>query len=104
MRNKNYYVYIITNRINSVFYIGITNDMERRILEHKEKLVKGFSSKYNLNKLVYYESCTNSIDAIRREKQLKNWHRDWKINLVMTKNPKFEDLSNFGKDPETSSG
>jgi putative endonuclease len=74
-------------------YIGVTNDLVRRIYEHQNNLVKGFSSAYKTHKLVYFEE-TNSIeDAIKREKQLKNWHRDWKLNLIKELNPNFEDLS-----------
>ena len=102
MKNSNFYVYILTNKANDVLYIGVTNNLERRMLEHSGKLVSGFSNKYNLNKLVYYEECNNSMDAIRREKQLKNWHREWKINLIKSQNPFFNDLSTG--DPETSSG
>ena len=90
---KTYYVYILTNYTNTTFYIGVTNNLQRRISEHKNKTVKGFSNKYNLKKLVYFEE-TNEINiAIRREKQLKNWHREWKINLIKDKNPEFDDLS-----------
>jgi len=82
MEARQYYVYVLTNRTNRVLYIGVTNNLERRIFEHKNKLVEGFTKKYNLNKLVYYEA-TNDIDgALERERQLKNWHRDWKINLI----------------------
>jgi putative endonuclease len=108
---KNYYIYILTNLKNTVFYIGVTNNLEKRTHQHKNKQLDGFSKKYNLDKLVYYEVVENSYSAIRREKQLKNWHRDWKINLIKSKNPIFIDLSknNYmfpGKstDPETSSG
>ncbi|MFH1457361.1 MAG: GIY-YIG nuclease family protein [Patescibacteria group bacterium] len=96
----NYYVYIITNKENTIFYIGVTNNLERRMYEHKERLVKGFSHKHNLNKLIYYEYFDNINDAIAREKQLKNWHRDWKINLIKKENPEFKDLLN----PETPKG
>jgi putative endonuclease len=88
-----YYIYIITNKINTTFYIGVTNNLNRRIYEHKEKLVSGFSKKYNLTKLVYFEQIENIENAIAREKQLKNWHRDWKINLIKQNNPLFDDLS-----------
>lgn len=91
--SKVYSVYIITNYLNSTFYVGITNDIERRIVEHKLKIKEGFSSKYNLNKLVYYEQTQSVIDAIAREKQLKNWHRKWKIDLIKKENPSFRDLS-----------
>ena len=90
---KNFYIYILTNKINTTFYIGITNNIERRIYEHKFKQNEGFSSKYNLTKLVYYEECSSSETAINREKQLKRWHREWKINLIKEKNPLLKDLS-----------
>ena len=102
--SKQYYVYIISNHSNNVLYIGVTNDLARRIYEHKNKLIKGFSSKYNLVKLVYYEITESIESAIAREKQLKNWHRDWKINLINQFNPEWKDLSNDFLDPETSSG
>ena len=90
---KQYYVYILTNRSNNVLYIGVTNDLVRRIYEHKNKVVNGFTKKYNLNKLIYFETTTDVRSALEREKQLKNWHRDWKINLISEFNPKWEDLS-----------
>ncbi|MEI6267167.1 MAG: GIY-YIG nuclease family protein [bacterium] len=77
-----YCIYIITNKYNDVFYVGMTNNLARRVFEHKEKLIKGFSNKYNLNKLVYYEVADNPETAIFREKQIKNWHREWKINQI----------------------
>lgn len=89
-----FYVYIMTNKNNTVLYIGMTNSLERRIHEHKSGTVPGFTKKYKLSKLLYYEESPNSIDAIRREKQLKNWHRDWKDNLIKSINPKLYDLSN----------
>jgi len=90
--DKNGYVYILTNIHNSVFYVGVTSNLQKRILEHRNKILDGFSKKYNLTKLVHYEF-SNSIEAcIEREKQLKNWHRDWKINLIKEKNPSFDDL------------
>ena len=89
---KSYYVYILTNFNDTTFYIGVTNNLTKRIYEHKNKLMKGFSDKYNLKKLVYFEETNDINSAIRREKQLKNWHREWKINLIKSKNPNFEDL------------
>jgi putative endonuclease len=74
--SRQYYIYIITNKSNKVIYIGVTNNLERRFFEHKNKLVEGFTKKYNLTKLVYYEATDDVESAIRREKQLKNWHRD----------------------------
>ena len=90
---RQYYVYILTNKNNKVLYIGVTNDLERRIFEHKNKLAEGFTKKYNLNKLIYYEVTQDANSAIEREKQLKNWHRDWKINLINSFNPDWKDLS-----------
>ena len=74
-------------------YIGVTNDLERRIYEHKNKIIEGFTKKYNVNKLVYYEQTTDVEAAIEREKQLKGWKRERKNNLVETINPEWRDLS-----------
>jgi putative endonuclease len=90
---RQYYVYILTNKTNKVLYIGVTNNLVRRIFEHKNKLVAGFTKKYNLSKLVYYEVTNDIYSALEREKQLKNWHRDWKINLINSFNPVWADLS-----------
>lgn len=89
----NYHVYIISNYTRSVLYIGVTNNLRRRMYEHKNELVSGFSKKYILKYIVYFEEYKNIETAIKREKQLKNWHRNWKYNLIKTKNPKLEDLS-----------
>lgn len=89
---KKGYVYIMTNKTNSTFYIGVTNDIIRRVFEHKNNLIDGFTKKYSVHKLVYVEQYDFLTDAIAREKQLKNWHRDWKINLIMKENPNFNDL------------
>lgn len=89
---KNYYVYILTNN-SKTLYIGVTNNLNRRVYEHKNKLVEGFTKKYNLEKLVYFEVFNNIEDALRREKQLKNWHRQWKMNLVESVNQEWKDLS-----------
>ena len=88
---KDYYVYILSNT-HKTLYIGVTNNLARRMYEHKHKLINGFSKKYNLNKLVYFEQCNSINDAIKREKQLKNWHRGWKINLIESVNPEWNDL------------
>ncbi len=95
MRNKShqYYIYILSNKKNGTLYIGVTNDLERRVFEHKNKLIKGFTKKYGLNKLVYFESHQFIDDAIKREKQLKNWNRQWKIALIEENNPNWNDLS-----------
>jgi len=92
MSSKNYYIYILTNKNNTTLYIGVTNDLVRRIYEHKNELVDGFTKKYRLKKLVYFEILDDPENAIIREKQLKNWHRDWKINLITENNPEFTDL------------
>ncbi|NTV40886.1 MAG: GIY-YIG nuclease family protein [Candidatus Moranbacteria bacterium] len=97
---KQYCVYITTNRENKVLYIGVTNNLPRRIYEHKNKLVKGFTEKYNVNKLVYFEQTEDVQSALRREKQLKNWHKDWKMNLINNFNPKWKELADALLDNE----
>ncbi len=87
-----YYVYIITNKFNTVLYIGVTNNLERRLYEHRNMLVEGFSSKYKLTKLVYYEETKDVKEAILREKQLKGWSRKKKEFLIATLNPTWEEL------------
>jgi putative endonuclease len=91
--SKTYYLYILTNYTNTVFYIGVTNDLKRRIYEHRNKLVDGFSREYNLKKLVYFDSNNDINSVILREKQMKKWKRAWKINLIRENNPSFQDLS-----------
>ena len=88
-----YYVYILTTENNSVIYIGVTNDLQRRLKEHKNEQIDGFTKKYHIHKLVYFEKYNDINTAIKREKQLKNWHREWKINLIKENNPDFRDLS-----------
>ncbi len=92
MLSKNYYVYILTNKINTVLYIGVTDNIKRRVYEHKSKVVPGFTSRYNLTKLVYYEIFEDPLSAITREKQLKGWIRIKKENLIYSFNPEWEDL------------
>ena len=87
-----YCVYIMTKKFNKVLYIGVTNNLSRRTYEHKNKLIKGFTEKYNLTKLVYFEQTSYVISALEREKQLKNWHRQWKISLISKFNPEWKDL------------
>lgn len=89
---KSYHVYIITNARNTVLYIGITNNLIRRIYEHRNGLIDGFSKTYNIKKLVYYEETGDVIAAIEREKELKRWKRQWKIELIEKVNPGFADL------------
>ncbi len=89
---KQYYVYFTTNKNNNVIYVGVTGNLLQRIYQHKNKIFAGFTKKYNVDKLVYYEIYNNIEDAIRREKQLKNWHREWKMRLIEEHNPEFNDL------------
>lgn len=88
-----YYVYILTNKYNTTLYTGVTNSISKRIFEHKFGLMDGFTKKYKVKKLVYLEEYNDINQAIAREKQLKNWHRNWKLNLIKKTNPKFEDMS-----------
>ena len=92
MESKIYYVYVTTNITDSVLYIGVTNDLQRRAYEHKNSLVEGFSKKYKVNKLVYYEITNDINSAIKRKKRLKNWRREWRINLIRNKNSGFAEL------------
>ena len=82
-----YYVYIITNKENKVLYTGVTNSLERRMYEHKNKIIKGFTSKYNVNKLVYFEETKDINEAIAREKEIKGWRRNKKVALIERVNP-----------------
>ncbi len=90
---NNYYVYILTTKNNHVMYIGVTNDLKRRVNEHKSKLIDGFTKKYNVDKLVYFEKTTGAMAAIKREKQLKGWSRSKKDALVSSMNPDWKDLT-----------
>ncbi|MFD2288528.1 GIY-YIG nuclease family protein [Pedobacter petrophilus] len=86
-------IYILTNFNNTVLYIGVTSDLYSRIIEHREKKYpQSFTSKYNCNKLIYYEQFSTITEAIGREKQLKNWRREWKIKLIQTQNQNWDDL------------
>ena len=93
MKDYNYYVYILTNFNNKVMYIGVTNNLERRLYEHKNGIFEGFTKKYNVKKLVYFEETNNIIEAIQREKELKKWRREKKLDLIRTFNSKFEFLN-----------
>lgn len=93
MQEKEYYTYIMMNRWNTVSYVGISGDLSFRVWQHKEKVNEGFTKKYNINKLVYYETYDNPDDAIVREKQLKRWNRKKKVDLIKKENPEFKDLS-----------
>jgi putative endonuclease len=91
--SKEYYTYIATNKYNFVFYTGVTDALTRRMYEHKNKLISGFTSKYNINKLVWYEIFKSPEEAIMAEKRIKGWKREKKLELIKEINPKFEDLS-----------
>ncbi|HRX22212.1 MAG TPA: GIY-YIG nuclease family protein [Syntrophomonadaceae bacterium] len=93
-----YYVYMLTNWNNKVLYTGITNNLERRVYEHKNKLVEGFTAKYNVNKLVYFDYTSDVSSAIAREKEIKGWTRQKKNELVQSINPKWEDLSELWRE------
>ncbi len=88
----NYFVYILSNKSNKVLYIGVTNDLKRRVYEHKTRFSKGFTWRYNVDKLVYYEHFKNIANAIIREKRLKKWKRVWKEELINNFNPEWRDL------------
>ena len=87
-----YYVYILTNRHNKVLYTGVTNDLKRRVYEHKNKLVEGFTKRYNIDKLVYFEMYKDIRLALNREKEIKGWLRVKKLALIEEKNPNWDDL------------
>jgi len=89
---KLYFIYLLTNKRNTVIYTGMTNNLKRRIYEHKQKIIKGFTKKYNVHKLVYYEVYKSPQRAIEREKQIKAGSRQNKINLIEDNNPEWKDL------------
>jgi len=89
---KTYFVYIIASKRNGTLYIGVTSNLVKRVYEHKNKLVEGFTKKYNVHVLVHYEAIEDINSAIKREKQLKKWKRQWKIELIEKNNPNWRDL------------
>jgi putative endonuclease len=91
-RERNYWVYIVTSGLGGTLYIGVTNDLIRRIYEHKNKVAEGFTRKYDVDRLVYFEAFDDIENAIRREKRLKKWNRAWKIRLIEETNPNWADL------------
>ena len=93
-----YYVYLLTNWNHRVMYVGVTNDLVRRLYEHKNKLVRGFTKKYNVSKLVYFEETKDVHSALAREKEIKKWRREKKDALVVGVNPEWKELSEEGKD------
>ncbi len=89
---KQYYVYILASKKNGTLYIGVTNELVRRVYEHKEGLIEGFTKKYDVKNFVYYEITNDINEAIKREKALKKWLRKWKIELIENMNPEWKDL------------
>ena len=89
---KTYFVYILASKRNGTLYIGVTNDLMRRVYEHKNNLINGFTQKYNVHQLVYYEQTSDIDSAIQREKRLKKWNRKWKLKLIEKENPNWNDL------------
>ena len=87
-----YFVYLITNKRYGTLYVGVTSDLVKRIYEHRGGLVEGFSKEHDLSRLVWYEAHEDVLAAITREKLIKRWHRDWKMNLIQAGNPKWDDL------------
>jgi len=91
-RERNYWVYVLASKLGGTLYIGVTNDLIRRVHEHKTKAVEGFTNKYDVERLVYFEQFDDIENAIRREKRLKKWNRAWKVRLIEEKNPNWDDL------------
>lgn len=89
---KSYYVYILASQKNGTLYIGVTSNLIKRIWEHRNKLIEGFTNRYGIIKLVYFEETTNVWSALNREKRLKKWNRDWKVALIEQENPSWDDL------------
>jgi putative endonuclease len=89
---KQYYVYILASKKNGTLYIGVTNNLPKRVYEHKNNLIEGFTRKYNVHNLVYYESYSDIYAVIAREKAIKKWKRAWKIELIEKSNPLWKDL------------
>ncbi len=92
MNQKNYYVYILASKRNGTLYIGVTSDLRKRIYQHKNNFVEGFTKKYKVHMLVHYKQTSNAESAIKREKDLKNWKRKWKLDLIEKSNPRWKDL------------
>jgi putative endonuclease len=88
-----YYVYILASKKNGTIYIGVTNDLQNRVAQHKQKTNEGFTSKYDITLLVYFEQFQHIDQAIKREKQLKKWNREWKLKLIEEENKEWKDLS-----------
>ena len=91
--NRSFYVYILASRYRGTLYVGVTNDLSRRIGEHRSGLVPGFTKKYKINQLVYYEEFGSVLEARTRERVLKRWRREWKFSLIENVNPRWRDLT-----------
>jgi putative endonuclease len=89
---RKFYVYILASARNGTLYIGVTNSLFKRIFQHENELVEGFTKRYHVHRLVHYETYDNPINAIQREKQLKKWNRQWKLRLIEEENPEWKDL------------
>ena len=89
---KQFYLYILSSKKNGTLYVGVTSDIIKRVYEHKARICKGFTAKYNVNQLVYYEIWGTALEAIAREKQIKHWNRSWKIKRIEQENPEWKDL------------
>lgn len=96
---KTYYVYILASQRNGTLYVGVTNDLDRRVAEHKSKQIDGFTKEYNIDKLVHFEETSDIESALLREKRIKKWNRDWKLRLIEENNPNWDDLSLTGFPP-----
>jgi putative endonuclease len=91
-RERSFWVYVLASRIGGTLYIGVTNDLVRRVYEHRSKFVPGFTRKYGVDRLIYFEQLSTAEAAIRREKHMKKWNRRWKIQLIEKSNPNWDDL------------
>lgn len=94
MTTKSYFISILASKRNGTLYIGVTTDLNKRVWQHKTKVLDGFTAEYDVDKLVYFEETSDVLSAITREKQLKKWNRSWKIKLIEENNPQWEDLYN----------
>jgi putative endonuclease len=92
MGTRHYYVYILASKIGGTLYIGVTNDLIRRVAEHKSKVIESFTEKYDVARLVYFEQFDDPENAIKRERRLKKWNRTWKVRLIEQHNPNWDDL------------
>jgi putative endonuclease len=92
MRPRHFYVYILASKVGGTLYIGVTNDLIRRVAEHRLKVMEGFTEKYDVVRLVYFEQFDDPENAIKREKRLKKWNRAWKVRLIEEHNPNWDDL------------